>query len=172
MKKNIIYTILIIIFIILVLLLCWKYYKEKETNMDISNNNYKESIEKETKDNKLEENNDNISNKEIEDSSNKTDNKSSDKIIVKENDKVTQKEKIVIIDESNNDACASAIEYYYEDSDYKYYFTCIKSGKVFVIINEKKYNIKDALNNNIVTIEELETAGFNPLKEEKKLQKY
>ena len=36
----------------------------------------------------------------------------------------------------------------------------------------KKYNIKEALNNKVVTMAELESNGFKPLKEEKNLQKY
>ena len=79
---------------------------------------------------------------------------------------------ITAIDESKDTACASAIEYYYEDNNYKYYFTCIKSGSIFVIVDGKKYNIKEALNNKVVTMAELESNGFKPLKEEKNLQKY
>lgn len=78
----------------------------------------------------------------------------------------------ILIFEEKSDNCAEAIEYYYEDDNYKYYFTCIKSPNVFVLINGKKYNIKEALNNNIVTMEELERAGFRPLKESKNLSMY
>ena len=90
----------------------------------------------------------------------------------KDEDIAVSKDKITIIDESKDTACASAIEYYYEDNNYKYYFTCIKSGSIFVIVDGKKYNIKEALNNKVVTMAELESNGFKPLKEEKNLQKY
>ena len=40
------------------------------------------------------------------------------------------------------------------------------------IYSGKKYNIKEALNNKVVTMAELESNGFKPLKEEKNLQKY
>lgn len=86
------------------------------------------------------------------------------------NNNSNQTKKITIIDKSDpNASCASAIEYYYEDNEYKYYFTCIKSPSIYVKINDKEYNIKYALNNHIVTIKELESSGFNPLKESKNL---
>lgn len=79
-----------------------------------------------------------------------------------------QSKKITIIDKSDpNTSCASAIEYYYEDNEYKYYFTCIKSPNIYIKIDNEEYNIKYALNNHIVTIEELESSGFKPLKESK-----
>lgn len=86
------------------------------------------------------------------------------------NNNSNQTKKITIIDKSDPDAsCASAIEYYYEDNEYKYYFTCIKSPSIYVKINDKEYNIKYALNNHIVTIKELESSGFKLLKESKNL---
>lgn len=86
------------------------------------------------------------------------------------NNNSNQTKKITIIDKSDPDASyASAIEYYYEDNEYKYYFTCIKSPSIYVKINDKEYNIKYALNNHIVTIKELESSGFKPLKESKNL---
>ncbi len=86
------------------------------------------------------------------------------------NNNSNQTKKITIIDKSDpNASCASAIEYYYEDNEYKYYFTCIKSPSIYVKINDKEYNIKYALNNHIVTIKELESSGFKPLKESKNL---
>lgn len=72
---------------------------------------------------------------------------------VEENKKV-----ITITDKSEGQYCADAIEYYYKD----YYFTCIKSQYVIVTVNGKKYNIKEALNNGIVTMDELIEAGFKP----------
>ena len=66
--------------------------------------------------------------------------------------------KITITDTSAGKDCAQAIEYYYK----RYYFNCIKSQYVIVTVNGKKYNIKDALNNGIVTMDELIDAGFKP----------
>lgn len=74
---------------------------------------------------------------------------------VKENKKV-----ITITDKSEGQYCADAIEYYYKD----YYFTCIKSHNVIVTVNGKEYTIKEALNNGIVTMDELIEIGFKPLK--------
>ena len=74
---------------------------------------------------------------------------------VDENKKV-----ITITDKSEGTYCADAIEYYYKD----YYFTCIKSQYVIVTVNGKEYTIKEALNNGIVTMDELIAAGFKPLK--------
>ncbi len=74
---------------------------------------------------------------------------------VKENKKV-----ITITDKSEGQYCADAIEYYYKD----YYFTCIKSQYVIVTVNGKEYTIKEALNNGIVTMDELIEIGFKPLK--------
>lgn len=70
----------------------------------------------------------------------------------------TNKKKITITDTSAGKNCAQAIEYYYK----RYYFNCIKSQYVIVTVNGKKYNIKEALNNNIVTMDELIEAGFKP----------
>ena len=56
-----------------------------------------------------------------------------------------------------------------QDNAYKYYFTCIKSNSVFVIKDGKEYTIKYALNNNIVTMQELIDNGFHPLKERRNL---
>ena len=74
---------------------------------------------------------------------------------VEENKKV-----ITITDKSEGQYCADAIEYYYKD----YYFTCIKSQYVIVTVNGKEYTIKEALNNGIVTMDELIEIGFKPLK--------
>ena len=70
----------------------------------------------------------------------------------------TNKKKITITDTSAGKNCAQAIEYYYK----RYYFNCIKSQYVIVTVNGKKYNIKEALNNGIVTMDELIEAGFKP----------
>ena len=43
---------------------------------------------------------------------------------------------IEIID--NTQMCATALEEFYEDSQYKYYFSCIKSDNVYARINGKE----------------------------------
>lgn len=89
-----------------------------------------------------------------------------DKLILKDNQNTNGNIKIEDRQKGN---CAQAIEYYYQDNAYKYYFTCIKSNSVFVIKDGKEYTIKYALNNNIVTMQELIDNGFHPLKESRNL---
>lgn len=69
-------------------------------------------------------------------------------------------EKTITIEDRSNGECAMALEFYYQD----YYFTCIKSQSVIVTVNGKSYTIKEALNNKIVTMDELISVGFKPLK--------
>ena len=87
-----------------------------------------------------------------------------DKLILQDNQNTNSNSNIKIEDRQKGN-CAQAIEYYYQDNVYKYYFTCIKSNSVFVIKDGKEYTIKYALNNNIVTMQELIDNGFHPLKE-------
>lgn len=95
-------------------------------------------------------------------------NSSSKNNIIVDSDTDVMNKKITIRDTSPL-TCAEAIEYYYEDSNYKYYFTCIKSHSIIVTVNGSEYNIKEALENKIVTMDELIKAGFKPLKESKNL---
>ena len=69
-------------------------------------------------------------------------------------------EKTITIEDRSNGECAMALEFYYQD----YYFTCIKSHNVIVTVNGKSYTIKEALNNKIVTMDELINVVFKPLK--------
>ena len=56
---------------------------------------------------------------------------------------------ITIIDESN-DVCSNELDLFYEDDLYKYYFTCIKSNKVYALVNdEEKYLVRDFMKNEI-----------------------
>lgn len=78
--------------------------------------------------------------------------------------------KLEIIDETNY--CYSALEKFYENELYEYYFECIKSNYVYAIINDnEKYLVKDLLNNNptdyIISIDKLQRAGLKFIKEEK-----
>lgn len=65
-----------------------------------------------------------------------------------------------IVDET--DICAQALELFYNDDKYDYYFTCIKSSTTFVKFdNGQKITVVDALNKGLVSIEELTEAGLN-----------
>lgn len=149
-------------------------------NTSNSNNNNNTTIDK----NKTNENtkNDNTTTKDTEtkkDNNTVNDNNKSDtnkdvskidkdKLILKDNQNANSNSNIKIEDRQKGN-CAQAIEYYYQDNAYKYYFTCIKSNSVFVIKDGKEYTIKYALNNNIVTMQELIDNGFHPLKESRNL---
>ena len=76
---------------------------------------------------------------------------------------------IVLIDKSQGTYCAQAIDYFYEDASYKYYFTCKKSQNMYVRVNGIEYKLVDALNNGIVTIKDLEQNGYKFLKQSKNL---
>lgn len=95
------------------------------------------------------------------DDSDITDNNTSNDNI--ENDNV---KKIEIIDRSDG-TCNEEIEYFYEDSEYKYYFACVLSPYIFVVVDGTEYNIKTALNDGIITIEDLYNNNFEPFKEKK-----
>lgn len=60
-----------------------------------------------------------------------------------------------VIDET--EMCAQALEQFYEDDDNVYYFNCIKSATTFVkFVDGTKMTIKDAVNNELITIEQLQ----------------
>lgn len=87
----------------------------------------------------------------------------------KTDDNVNKDRKITLIDKSKGSTCAQAIEYFYEDNAYKYYFTCIKSSSMYLLIDGKEYLLKEALNNKVTTIKELEENGIKFLKQSKNL---
>ena len=70
-------------------------------------------------------------------------------------EKITGTKLFNIIDET--EICAEALELIYEDSGYKYYFSCIKSSTVFIefISNHLKLTVKEALEKGNITIKEL-----------------
>lgn len=74
---------------------------------------------------------------------------------------------IRVVNEFKGDSCAQALDYYYEDENYMYYFTCKISNYVFVYVGGKKYTISYALKNKIVTINDIESSGFRVLKKSK-----
>lgn len=53
--------------------------------------------------------------------------------------------------------CAEALENFYSDSEYDYYFNCMKSGMIIVTYTDgSEENIKEALDNGNITIEDLD----------------
>lgn len=79
-------------------------------------------------------------------------------------DPETPTKKVITVTDSDPDAyCTSGIEYYYQN----YYFTCHMSSRIIVTVNGTKYTIKEALNNKIVTMDELRAVGFTPLEDKK-----
>ena len=75
---------------------------------------------------------------------------------------------IKIIDESTT--CADALEPFYEDQLYIYNFSCIKSDSVYALINDKKYLVKELLNDHneySITIDYLKLSVLEFIKENK-----
>ena len=76
----------------------------------------------------------------------------------------------------NTEVCAQALEKFYEDETYEYYFSCIKSHNIFINIGKNFsgediiYPLKEALVENIVTIERLEEKGLSFSKVRKGVQ--
>lgn len=165
-----------------------KYNCKVKANDNLDNKNDDKTNQDDTKqddnnNNKDNNNNNNNNNDNNSNNGNKNDNNNSnDKKddIIKDNPIIDNRiddniigsnKKITIIDRSSGN-CPQAIEYYYEDSNYKYYFTCVISSSIFVKIDNQEYNIKYALNNKIVTMDELIEAGFKPLKKSKNTSAY
>lgn len=74
--------------------------------------------------------------------------------------------KIEIIDATY--MCNNSLEAFYEDTNYTYYFPCVKSDSVYVKLeNGNKMLVVDALEDEIVTIGELIDAGLKVYKKEK-----
>jgi hypothetical protein len=69
---------------------------------------------------------------------------------------------ITIVDKTG-EVCGEALLYFYEDSEYKYYFSCLKN--IWVQVNGDEYEVSDALENKVVTIDELVAAGLKFSKE-------
>lgn len=69
---------------------------------------------------------------------------------------------ITIVDKTG-EVCAEAILYFYKDSEYNYYFSCLKN--IWVEVDGDEYEVSDALNQKVVTITELANAGLKFSKE-------
>lgn len=168
----------------------FKYSCKIKENDNLDNkNNIKENITDNNKPNNSNNNNtDSNNSKNDNDTDNKSDNNKDNKDnknnknnnIINDNqitdtridDNIIGSNKRIIIIDKSSDNCPQAIEYYYEDNNYRYYFTCVISGSIFVKIDNQEYNIKYALNNKIVTMDELIEAGFKPLKKSKNTSAY
>lgn len=168
----------------------FKYSCKIKENDNLDNkNNIKENITDNNKPNNSNNNNtDSNNSKNDNDTDNKSDNNKDNKDnknnknnnIINDNqiidtridDNIIGSNKRIIIIDKSSDNCQQAIEYYYEDNNYRYYFTCVISGSIFVKIDNQEYNIKYALNNKIVTMDELIEAGFKPLKKSKNTSAY
>lgn len=64
----------------------------------------------------------------------------------------------------NDLMCAQALETFYSDSEYEYYFNCMKSGMIIVTYEDgTEENVKEALNNGNITIKDLDkyNIGYN-----------
>ncbi len=71
-----------------------------------------------------------------------------------------------IIDET--EVCADALESIYEDNNYTYYLSCIKSNNIFIeFSNGTKYSLKFVLDNNLISIDELIDKGLKVIKIDK-----
>lgn len=144
----------------------------KDNNQDVIDNNQDNKNDNNQNTNKDNKNDNNQNNNKDNNNSNNNNDKNNNPIIDETiKDAIIGNNKITIIDRSSGN-CPQAIEYYYEDSEYKYYFTCIISGSIFVKVDGVEYNIKTALNNKIVTMNDLIEAGFKPLKKSKNLSAY
>lgn len=160
--------------------------KIKENNNLDNKDNTKDNITDNNQNNNTKPDNSNNKNTDINNSKNdnntNNDNNKDDKNnnIINDNpiidtiidDNIIDSNKRIIIIDKSSDNCPQAIEYYYEDNNYRYYFTCVISGSIFVKVDNQEYNIKYALNNKIVTMDELIEAGFKPLKKSKNTSAY
>ncbi|MDD2434789.1 MAG: hypothetical protein PHO63_00880 [Bacilli bacterium] len=79
---------------------------------------------------------------------------------------INHNDTIKIIDKTKN--CATALEQFYEDEHYIYYFPCIQSQTIYVkIYNNPRILVKDALKDNKIKISELKASGLKFYKEAK-----
>ena len=65
-----------------------------------------------------------------------------------------ESQKTVEIIDKTGDTCLEEKYYFYENDEYKYFFPCQK--ELYIKIGTVEYSLKNALENNLITIEELE----------------
>ncbi len=71
--------------------------------------------------------------------------------------KDTESREITIVDKTD-DVCAEAIFFFYTDDKYNYYFDCLK--EIYIQVDGNEYEVGDALENKVVTVDELADAGL------------
>lgn len=87
-------------------------------------------------------------------------------LLIKNNIINKEKTKLQIIDATYT--CTQIAEKFYEDDKYDYYFPCVKSESIFVKFeNGNKVLVTDALEDEIVTIDDLLDAGLEVIKQKK-----
>lgn len=161
-----------------------------ETNIETQNEEL-QSEKNTTLENESLKNEENMDDKQVKDSYDENSTKTSDNIEKKEMQKEeevnkelptlkktipqlkqfqknenTSNKTVVLVDKSGA-FCAQALDYFYEDSKYVYYFTCIKSSAMYVIKNDKEYKLVEALKTGVTTIKELEANGYSFMKKAK-----
>lgn len=178
MKKSIVIVILLCLSVGLIIINLPKENDKKEKfeqNKQTQESNIKKDDNIKTPEKQVE-----TTNNESEQNTNKEPIKDNDltqqeinkENIIKENiskNTLNNKKSIILVDKSSG-SCAQAIEYFYEDTNYKYYFNCIKSPSMYVIVDGKEYKLVEALKTKIVTIEDLENNGYKFQKVSKNLQ--
>ncbi len=87
--------------------------------------------------------------------------------IFAEKDKMNNIKEQEIKIEDRCEETAKIVETFYSDENYDYQFSSAKSSCMYVIIDKKEYLVKEALENNIITIEEVAQAGLIFYKEPK-----
>lgn len=65
-------------------------------------------------------------------------------------------------------SCAEALDMFYEDENYQYYYNCLKSKYIIVeYIDGSEETVKSALKNNRININELDNYNIEYIKYEK-----
>ena len=84
------------------------------------------------------------------------------------NNSVYNRKVMDIKDTSNEtEACADAIETFYQDENYKYSFPCMKSSKVIVFYNDGTQDyVRNALSNKDITISDLDFYNIKYIRED------
>ena len=171
-NKLLMKIIMVLVVLICIFLLIYTFTKPDGAKKDNVNNYNEPKTENNLEDEKTptldtnEENNDEVPEQKPSDDEALNDNTESSS----NGSEIIDNKKIILEDRTKGTNCAQAIEYFYEDREYRYYFTCIKSNNMYVIVDKKEYKLVYALNNGIVTIQELEKNGYKFAKESKNLQ--
>lgn len=65
----------------------------------------------------------------------------------------------------STEVCAEALEEIYKDNKYTYYLPCMKSGNILIkFSNGNEYSLKEVLDKDLLTIDELIENGLNVYK--------